>query len=138
MILQRGIFNRLGVAGAVLQTPLSLNDSLSQRSFSSKFVRCCVSCVTCHVSYVTCKFFFLQIFGASRWRVCYQWGLPRIVSNYNNTARVCSMQISSRGAWHIQYLISQKGPQGKKWLLVPASFRLSFVCYLIIYLMYIW
>ena len=44
----------------------------------------------CHVSYVTCKkIFFFDIFllffilkklqsgGASRWRVCYQWGLPR-------------------------------------------------------------
>ena len=59
-------------------------------------VMCHVSCVTCHVSRVTCHmskyiffslhfFFFLslkqikQSGGASRWRVCYQRGLPRLV-----------------------------------------------------------
>ena len=47
-------------------------------------VTCHVSRVTCHVSHVTCHIFFL-FFGQSgeayRWRVCYQWGLPRLVSN---------------------------------------------------------
>ena len=53
-------------------------------------VMCHVSCVTCHLSHVTCHlshvkiFFFLskkiqQSGGASRWRVCYQQGLPRLV-----------------------------------------------------------
>ena len=48
-------------------------------------VTCHVSRVMCHVSHVTCNFnfFFLQNFlqsgGASRWRVCYQQGLPRLV-----------------------------------------------------------
>ena len=57
-------------------------------------------CVTCHRSPVTCKkksfSFFLLLFipfflslnkngpsgGASRWRVCYQWGLPCLVYMY--------------------------------------------------------
>ena len=54
---------------------------------------CHVSWVTCHLSHVTCPKFFTNIFyakkypleeieqngGASRWRVCYQRGLPRLV-----------------------------------------------------------
>ena len=47
-------------------------------------VTCHVSGVRCHVSGVTCIyiyiFFFLQSGEASRWRVCYQRGLPRLVS----------------------------------------------------------
>ena len=47
-------------------------------------VTCHVSPITCHVSPVTCNFFILknigQIGGASQWRVCYQCGLPRLVS----------------------------------------------------------
>ena len=44
-------------------------------------VMCQVSRVTCQVSCVTFYFFifFLQIGGASRWRVFYQRGLPRLV-----------------------------------------------------------
>ena len=57
-------------------------------------VTCHVSRVMCHVSPVTCKKFLLfsyikkerlppekigQSGGASRWRVCYQRGLPRLV-----------------------------------------------------------
>ena len=38
-----------------------------------------VSHVTCHVSHV---FFFRQSGEAYRWRVCYQWGLPRLVEYY--------------------------------------------------------
>ena len=47
---------------------------------------CHVSCVTCHMSRVTCSFFYIIIFffgpigGASQWRVCYQRGVPRLVS----------------------------------------------------------
>ena len=36
--------------------------------------------VTCHVSHVTFFLFFLQSGEAYRWRVCYQRGLPRLVS----------------------------------------------------------
>ena len=42
----------------------------------------CSPPVMCYVSRVTCIFifyFFLQIGGASRWSVCYQRGLPRLV-----------------------------------------------------------
>ena len=42
-------------------------------------VMCHMSGVTCQVSGVMCKIFFLQSGWASRWRVCYQRGLPRIV-----------------------------------------------------------
>ena len=56
-------------------------------------VMCHVSRVTCHVSRVNCHmsffFFFIvkkiwQSGGASRWRVCYQRGLPRLVSLWNH------------------------------------------------------
>ena len=66
-------------------------------------VMCHVSRVTCHMSRVTCHmskniFFYILIFffvffyvkkigqsgGASRWRVCYQRELPRLVSRYLN------------------------------------------------------
>ena len=44
---------------------------------------CHVSLVTCPVSRVTCHFFFFFSFGqsveTSRWRVCYQQGLPCLV-----------------------------------------------------------
>ena len=38
-----------------------------------------VSHVMCHMSGVQCHFFLID--GASRWRVCYQRGLPRLVNN---------------------------------------------------------
>ena len=84
------MFNRPGVAGAVIKTPPSLIDSVSQSSFSSKYSKhqnsqtvkardrklwhnvnylLCVLCVKCHfrVSHVTCLmshfiFSFLYIF----------------------------------------------------------------------------
>ena len=49
-------------------------------------VACHVSCVTCHVSQVMCQNFYLiflgraKVVGVSRWRVCYQWGLHRLVN----------------------------------------------------------
>ena len=56
-------------------------------------VMCTVSCVPCYVYRVTChiwkiyiltnllfSIFFGQIGEASWWRVCYHWGLPRLVS----------------------------------------------------------
>ena len=49
-------------------------------------VTCHLSCVTCHVSHVTCHmshvpFFFFGQSGEAYWsRVCYQHGLPRLVS----------------------------------------------------------
>ena len=39
---------------------------------------CHISHVMCQVSYVMCHF-FVQSGGASRGRVCYQRGLPRVV-----------------------------------------------------------
>ena len=100
-------FNIPGVAWAVLQTPLSMIHTLSNSSFSSKSskyvhlqtvwardqkfwenvhfpVTCNVSCVTCHMSPIKYRVSqFLFVFGQSRWatwwRVCYQWGLRRLV-----------------------------------------------------------
>ena len=77
-------------------------------NFKRMFILLNVSCVTCHMSLVTChlspvtcqkkmtifiwkkkikkyiyilssKLFFFKWGGASRWRVCYQRGLPRLV-----------------------------------------------------------
>ena len=64
-------------------------------------VTCNMSCVTCHLSHFTCHlshvtchvspvtFYFLFFIvlqkkwcGASRWKVCYQRGLPRLVFFY--------------------------------------------------------
>ena len=98
------LINRPDVAGAVLRTPLWLNDWLRWSSFSSKpskyhksqtvrardlqflnnihhplCVTCYMSCVKCHVSYIIYIFFFPQNVWTSRWRVCYQRGLPRLV-----------------------------------------------------------
>ena len=55
-------------------------------------VTCHLSCVMCHVSHVTCHsvtchmyffiIFFYKVYGATRWRVCYQHGVPRLVLDY--------------------------------------------------------
>ena len=102
------MFDRPGVAGAVLQTPLLLIQSVSELSFSSKsslyyksqtvwaraqnfwenvhphnmsHVTCQMPCITCQMSCVNCHiiFFVGLIGGAYRWRVCYQQGLPCLV-----------------------------------------------------------
>ena len=44
-------------------------------------VTCHMLCVTRHILHITVKchvIFFLQSGRACRWRVCYQWGLPRL------------------------------------------------------------
>ena len=62
-------------------------------------VRCQVSGVRCHVSGVTRIFFnyisifFLQFVWASRLRVCYQRGLPHLVSTYTQVLPVLSPTI---------------------------------------------
>ena len=61
----------------------------------------------CHLSPVTCHNFFLFFFtskknwksgGARRWRVCYQWGLPRLV--YSNLCHKFTIWVALR---HISY-----------------------------------
>ena len=47
-------------------------------------VTCHVSRVTCHMSHVFFCFFFWQSGEAYRWRVCYQRGLPRLVSHHSH------------------------------------------------------
>ena len=43
---------------------------------------CHMSCVTCHMSHVTFHISHAHFFGgACRWMVCYQRGLPRLVSS---------------------------------------------------------
>ena len=101
------IINGPGVAGAVLQTPLSFVDSLIRsvilflKIFKTLSIPnhknwgeilreswtptiCHMSCVTCHVSHVMChvsgvKCHFFLSGGASLGRVCYQQGLPCLV-----------------------------------------------------------
>ena len=54
-----------------------------------------MSHVACHVSHVKCNFFsfFFQSGEACLWRVCYQWGLPRLVfwkkGHYLTKIQIC-------------------------------------------------
>ena len=84
---------------------------------------CHVSCVMCHVSHVTChmsrltchKFsLFLLILswqngGASRWRVCYQWGLPHLDKEQTNAGpcaviqKPSSLSLNWQGSLCTQY-----------------------------------
>ena len=101
------LVNRPGVAGAVLQTASSLSEwvshpfppdihnimtakplELESWNFERMFTPHHVSCVTYHLSRVTCHvslvtifffFFFRQSGQDYWWRVCYQRGLPRLV-----------------------------------------------------------
>ena len=125
------VINRPGVAGAVLQAPLSLIHSFCRSAYSFKsskyhttqtvmvreltfwenahphnmshvkchvsHVMCHMSIVTCHVSHVMCNMaqlyiyffplFFWQIGEAFWWRVCYQWGLPRLGYSLTDMAK---------------------------------------------------
>ena len=74
-------------------------------------VMCHVSPVMCHMSPVTCHFFCIrkisftkigQSGGASRWRVCYQRGLPRLVL-------LDMSQWGNRVAWRPWHCLSGKG-----------------------------
>ena len=77
-------------AGGSVQTQDCYTQSWSCESwiFYGNFtVRWSPTCVRCHMSHVRCQVsvarfffsFFLQSGFASCWRVCYQWGLPRLV-----------------------------------------------------------
>ena len=80
-MLHFSLIKRPGVAGDVLQTPLLLISS------PPKPVTCHMSCVTCHISHVTYNISNKNkkkqkngiSGGASRWKVCYQCGLPRLI-----------------------------------------------------------
>ena len=92
---------------------------------------CHMSCVICHVSLVTChvwgvkcqvsgvtcifSFFYFLSVRASWWRVCYQWGLPRLVSREWKTKR-CSFiseffldifdrRCKSESVWYYEYML---------------------------------
>ena len=107
------LFNRPDVARADLQTSLCLIHSLSHplciifrtlsipnhRSWEAETLKECpppplyVSHVTCQVSCVTCHFFLNEQTGGASWgRVCYQRGLPRLVSRVFSLALM--MQLS--------------------------------------------
>ena len=88
MILSFTIFKTL------YPKPLDLGSWNFERTVTSlhlSHVTCHVSPVTCHVSRLTCHmshvtfisiyiyFFCRQSGETSRWRVCFQWGLPRLV-----------------------------------------------------------
>ena len=74
-------------------------------------VMCHVSCVRCQVSCVTCQVSLFSIFfslfsglsgGASWWEVCYEQGLPRLVSIIFRTQQLVSVTFS----WDIVMLLS--------------------------------
>ena len=71
-------------------------------------VTCHMSGVRCQVSGVTCNFFFLfsESGGTSRWRVCYQWGLPRLVFYIfaTNVWLGGQLAILAVGAVFVQYI----------------------------------
>ena len=86
--------------------PLELASWNFERMFTPHHMSCVMfhaSCVTCHVSCVTCQvscdifsssFSFLQSGAASRWRVCFQRGLPQS-SLFLNQKKF----INSRQSW---------------------------------------
>ena len=76
------VFNRPGVARAVLQTALSLTDSFIESPFSSKY--CCLYDQVAEVEQVSP---LLQSGGVIRWRVCYQRALPCLVLTDQGLAR---------------------------------------------------
>ena len=69
-----------------------------------------MSCVTFHLSHVS--YFFKVFFGqsglASRWRVCYQWDLPRLVIILHHRQLSCC----SEGSFSVAQCIHQS-PVGK-------------------------
>ena len=87
-------------------------------------VRCHVSHVRCHMSGVTCKVSCVtcniknkigQSDWASRWRVCYQQGLPRLVFRLSGNFVWIFHQIwPSRGGplWHWPKRVIQKYARG--------------------------
>ena len=87
IVLGTKTINRPSVAGTVISRPggyelYRLASSMPESSFSSKHVMCHVSCVMCHVSlviFLLIYIYFRQSKGATRWSVCYQRGLPRLV-----------------------------------------------------------
>ena len=109
------LFNRPGVAGAVLQTPLLLTDSvnesfilyeniftwalLPQKLISSQGPYCPRSSILTIWVFVSSiqmlLFFVVQQGGTSRWRVCYQWGLTSLV--YKPMLLKCFIYIQSNG-----------------------------------------
>ena len=67
-------------------------------------VKCQVSGVRCHMSGVTCLIKKKNGSGVSRWRVCYQRSLPRLVSGANDLIK----------GWHYDHGPSMGEGNGKK------------------------
>ena len=77
----------------------------------SSHVMCHMSRVTCHVLRVTCNMYFFfvswkkirQSGWASRWRVCFQQGLPRLVFklklNFLKKLQICLSLVKIKWAW---------------------------------------
>ena len=60
-------------------------------------VMCQVAHVRCHMSHLFFYFFiFFQSGGAIRWRVCYQWGLPRLVYQYFSKPSRCQQVMDTK------------------------------------------
>ena len=88
------------IQNIIASKPLELESWHFDRMFTPPHM----SCVTCHVSRVTCHLPFYFSFkkmekggGASRWRVCYQRGLPRLVSGQTTIQKV--NRASTRRRW---------------------------------------
>ena len=81
-------------------------------------VTCHVSCVTCHLYHVTCHFFSItkkigQCGGASRWKVCYQRGLPRLVQKLEQFCWIVGFFLLDKvvklvGGGSVSFLISRR------------------------------
>ena len=73
-------------------------------------VRCHVSGVTCQVSHVRCQVSGVTFFlsgGVSLLRVCYQWGLPRLVFIISRDLKIYPIQCSTvqnRGRSAVHYI----------------------------------
>ena len=87
-------------------------------------VMCHVSHVTCHMSHVACHVSFVtttkkmkkngQSGGASRSRVCYERGLPRLVFSchcqWHGQSDIWLLYASSAGDWHREVLRRLQDP----------------------------
>ena len=81
------IFQTLSIPNRKSQGAEILRECSSDTMCHVSCVMCHVSLIMCHMSPVTCHmslFFYPSekighSGGSSQWRVCYQWGLPRLV-----------------------------------------------------------
>ena len=89
------------------QTGIARELKFWEKVHLSQPVMCHASPVMCHMSHVTCKKNG-QSCGASRWRVCYQWGLPYLVLILFNKTKTYIWFSFSTPSWKgLRWLIGQ-------------------------------